>query len=451
LLRFALLGAGEDRVRIGPAAVPHTQTQGEHRMKTLRIVATGLAAAALFAAVGGCGSKSSDSGSGSGSSGGGSIKGGPGITDKTISLGVLTDLSGVFAPYGQPGLQGHQLFWKQQNAKGGVCNRTVKLIVKDHGYDPQKAVVQYRDLAPKVAAMQQLLGSPITAALLPTLKTDRMFSVLSSWASSLLANDFLLEVGAPYELEMINGLDYFKDKGLIKSGDKIGDVYFEGEYGEAGLAGVKYWASKNGATVVEQKIQATDEDMSGQVVALKRAGVKAIAMTTGPKQLASVAGIAASTGLGVPILGENPTFDPALLASPAAKALIANAYIVGPVDLFSSDNAATKAVSDAYLQAYGKKAAKAVVQLGYAQSKVMYDILDKACANKDLSREGLIKAAHQITVDTSGLVAGPLDYTKIGEPPTRADYLARPANVIGGLKSLGKLESDTAKNWTVGS
>ena len=36
---------------------------------------------------------------------------------------------------------------------------------------------------------------------------------------------------------MINALDYLKDKGKIKSGDKIGHVYFEGEYGENGLAG----------------------------------------------------------------------------------------------------------------------------------------------------------------------------------------------------------------------
>ena len=173
-------------------------------------------------------------------------------------------------------------------------NRQVNLIVKDHGYDPQKAVVQYRDVGPKIAALQQLLGSPITAALLPTLKTDRMLSLLSAWPSSLLGNDFIIEIGAPYDIELINGLDYLKDKGKIKSGDKIGHIYFEGEYGENGLKGVKYWASKNGATVVEQKIQPTDEDMSGQVAAFKSAGVKAIAVTTGPKQLASLAGIAAA-------------------------------------------------------------------------------------------------------------------------------------------------------------
>src|SRR6266542_6923633 len=80
-----------------------SERKGEHCMnRTLRILATGVAAAALFGAAG-CGSKGSDSASGDSS--GGSVKTGPGITGKVITLGVLTDLSGVFAPYGQPGLQ----------------------------------------------------------------------------------------------------------------------------------------------------------------------------------------------------------------------------------------------------------------------------------------------------------------------------------------------------------
>ena len=247
-----------------------------------RIVAAGLTAALALATASGCGSKGSQNGGGgSGSSGGGSIKTGPGVTDKKITLGVLTDLSGVFAPLAQPLTQANQLYWKQQNAKGGVCRRTVDLIVKDHGYDPQKAVVQYRDMAPKVAGLQQLLGSPITAALLPTLKSDHMISLLSAWPSSLLGNDFVIEIGAPYDIELINALDYLKQKGKIKSGDKIGHVYYEGEYGENGLKGTKFYASKNGMTVVEQKIQPTDEDMSGQVAAFKRAGDEAAGVNAG--------------------------------------------------------------------------------------------------------------------------------------------------------------------------
>src|SRR3954464_5982518 len=175
--------------------------------RVLRVFAV---AVILALAVAGCGSKGSSSSSGSSSGGGGSIKAGPGVTDKTISLGILTDLSGVFAPLAGPLTKANQMFWDQQNGKGGVCRRKVTLIVKDHGYDPQKAVVQYRDMGPKIAGLQQLLGSPITAALLPTLKSDRMISLLSAWPSSLLGEDFVIQIGAPYDIELINALDYLK-------------------------------------------------------------------------------------------------------------------------------------------------------------------------------------------------------------------------------------------------
>jgi ABC-type branched-subunit amino acid transport system substrate-binding protein len=419
--------------------------------RTLRHTTGSIAMVLLVLALAACGSKGSNSSSGGSSAGG--IKSGPGVTDKTITLGVLTDLSATFAPLAIPLTKANQMYWKQRNALGGVCGRKVNLIVDDHGYDPQKAVVQYRDLSPKVAGLQQLLGSPITAALLPTLKSDSMISLLSAWPSSLLGNNFIIEIGAPYDIEMINGLDYLKSKGMIKSGDKIGHLYFEGEYGENGLKGSKYFASKNGMTVVEQKIQPTDEDMSGQVAAFKNAGVKAIAVTTGPKQLASLAGIAAAQGLNVPIVGNNPTFDPAVMSSPAAKPLMANTYVVGSVSPWTVNKPAVGKVGNAFVKAFGSKNAKASVQFGWVQAQMMYQILNQACKDKDLTRAGLVKAAHELSgVNTGGLVAGALDYTTVGQPSTRTVYIARPANVIGGLKPLpGTFESATAKSYNVGS
>jgi len=84
---------------------------------------------------------------------------------------------------------------------------------------------------------------------------------------------------------------------------------------------------------------------------------------------------------------------------------------------------------------------------------VMYEILNQACKDKDLSRQGLVKAAHKLSgIDTGGLVAGTLDYTKVGEPSTRSVYIARPAEVIGGLKPLPQtFESETAKSYDVGA
>jgi ABC-type branched-subunit amino acid transport system substrate-binding protein len=415
--------------------------------RLLKIVCACLAMAMIAGGAAACGSKGNDSASG----GGGSIKSGPGVTEKTIKLGVLTDLSGVFAPLAKPLTQANQLYWKERNAQGGVCQRKVELEIKDHGYDPQKAVVQYRDFSGDIAGLQQLLGSPVTAALLPTLKQDSMLSLLSAWPSSLLNNDNIIIVGTTYDVEMINGLDYLKSKGLIKKGDKIGHLYFEGEYGENGLKGSKYFADQNGMSVVEQKIKPTDEDMSGQVAAFKSAGVKAIAVTTAPTQLASLAGIAASQGLNVPIVGNNPTFDPALMDTPATKALKANAYIVTSTAPWTVDKPKVKEVGASWQTAYPKDDPKFAVQFGWAQAQVMYEILNKACTNKDLTRAGLVKAAHEISaVDTGGLIAQPLDYTKKGEPAERAVYISRPADVTGGLTPLpGTFDSEAGKSYDV--
>ena len=156
-----------------------------------------------------------------------------------------------------------------------------------------------------------------------------MLALLGRVAADAAGREARRRSSAPrYDVEAINGVDWLmKDKGL-KKGDKIGDLYFEGDYGEGGLNGVKYAAQKAGLKVVEQKIKATDTDMSGQVAAFKRAGVKAIWMTVGPQQLASAAGVAKATGLDVPIGGNGPVFSPTLLGTAVGPTLEKNLTVV---------------------------------------------------------------------------------------------------------------------------
>jgi ABC-type branched-subunit amino acid transport system substrate-binding protein len=410
-------------------------------------IARPLALAATLLVLGGlvgCGKAGEDSSS----SGSGDLKTGPGVTADTITLGQLTDLSGVFAPLATAFTQSQEMYWKKQ---GPICDRKVELVNKDAAYDVQKAVSLYKSTEPDIAMLSQVVGSPIIAALLPSFEKDQMLAVAAAWPPAFLDAETVAIPGASYDIEAINGIEWLMENKGLKEGDTIGDLYFEGDFGEGGLIGVKYAAEKHGLKVVEQKIKATDEDMSGQVAAFKRAGVKAIAVTTSPTQLASVAGLAAAQGMNVPIVGNNPTYDPALLKSPAAEAVKANTYISGSIAPWTLDEPEVQKVSQEFKAAYPKSTPKASVQFGWAQAEVMYQILNKACENKDLTREGLIKAAHELSaVDTGGLIAGPLDYTKTGEPATRAVYIVRPADVPGGLKALpDTFESETAKSYDV--
>lgn len=418
-----------------------------------RITTQVLPAAVLALAVGltvsACSTKANDAGGAKTQNG---TKVGPGVTSDKITLGVLTDQSGVFAALGTTVTQGNQLAVDDINAAGGICGRKVVLQVKDTAYDVQKAVSQYAEISPNIAGILQVIGSPTTTALLPSLKSDHMLTATSTWASSLLSSPDIQISGATYDIEMINGVSYLFDSGLLHKGDKVGHIAFEGAYGDNGLQGTRYVAGKLGLTVVAQRVKATETDMTSAVQALKQAGVRAILLTAAPKQLASAAGVAASISLDVPILGNNPTYSPSLLSTPAGPALEKNFYLSASSLPLSADNDAAKKVLAAYKAKYPNGSPNAGVTYGYGVGKIYEQTLKAACAAKDLSREGIEAAFHTLSnVGTDGIIS-PLDYSKAGAIPSRQTYILRPSKAtlaIDGLKVDKELfESAAAKDYS---
>jgi ABC-type branched-subunit amino acid transport system substrate-binding protein len=406
-----------------------------------RPVAT-IAVVAMCLVGAGCSTKGSDGGTTDDSG----VKTGQGISGSTIKLGSLTDLTGVFAALGKDITNAQALYWQEQNAGAKVCGKyTVDTVVKDHGYVTQQGVSLYGSIHDDVLAIEQTIGSPINTALAPQLESDHLVNIPAAWAASLTENKQNAVVGATYEVEMINVLDYLLENGKIKEGDKIGHIYFEGEYGEGGLAGAKYFAKKNGMSVVEAQIKPTDTDMTSQITKLKAQGVNAIALTVAPGQTASAASVAASQGLDVPIAGNNPVFAPALLDGPAGPALEKNLVVASPVSSFDKNPDLLKA----YQAKYPGDPTLGVV-FGTAAATVMNKILDKACKDGDLTPEGVTKAKETIgEIDTGGL-AVPVKF-ETGKSPSLKSYIFQAAKVPGGAKSLSDLyEGKDAAGFTPG-
>ncbi len=390
-----------------------------------RIVA--LAAAALLAAAG-CSSKAP--GQESAATAEGEVRTGPGVEGDTITLGVLTDLTGVFATIAADLTNGETLYWEQQNAQGGVCGKyQVELDVKDTGYVVQNAVQLYSGMKDGVLAMQQTAGSPSNTALLEQYEADKIVNVPFAFARNLAEWEGNALPGATYDVEMVNGLSYMLDKGLLKKGDTIGHLYFEGEYGSNALAGSMFMAEKHGLTLVEAKIKPTDADMTPQIVQFKSAGVDLIVLTTAGTQTASVASVTQSQGLDVPILGSSPVYSPGLLAGPAGDKLREDLYVAAPLSTFDQHPELLKA----YQEKFPGTTPSVNALLGYGSADVLRQVLDRACENGDLTREGVVEAKGQLdTVETGGVLA-PLDYTEAGGSPTRQNFVLRPATAPGGL------------------
>nr|BFE89116.1 hypothetical protein GCM10020093_117170 [Planobispora longispora] len=237
------------------------------------------------------------------------MKTGPGVTAGTISIGMMTDLTGPYASFGKSLTNAQQLYFEQVNAAGGVCGRKLEAVVRDHGYDVQKAVAAYTEIGPKVVAMAHVVGSPMVNAVKQRIEADKMLTIPQAWATSLLGSEPIQVTATTYDIDMINAVDFLaKEKG-VKSGDKIGHLYFEGDYGESALNGSKFAAEKLGLELVEQKIKATDQDMTAQVAAFKKAGVKAVLVSVGPRQTASLVGVSLAGGMDIPFVGSNSAYS----------------------------------------------------------------------------------------------------------------------------------------------
>ena len=407
-----------------------------------------LAAATALAA--GCSTKAEDGGGGGDNGDAAAVKTGPGIEGTTIKLGVLTDTTGFFAATGKDLTLGQQHYWEKRNAEGGICDTyTVELVVENHGYNAQNAVTQYSAIKDEVLAFNQILGSPMAAALSEDLEADEQVAIPLSWNHALTENPNYVLIGPTYDLELVNGLDFLLEKGIIQKGVKIGHIFHESEYGADASAGVHAWAEANGSEVVDQKIGAIDpaDALVPRVTALKAANVGLVVFTGTPDQTAAIAQATADQGLNVPILGSGPTYGPPLLQTPAKDVLLERFYYVGPHAGLDADVA--KPVMELYKEKQGEGVPANSYVTGYISGLVMTEILEKACADGDLTRAGVVAAKKSLTsIDTGGFT-GPLDYSKLGESPTRKNFVAKPAEgADGGSTAVGpNYEGPTAATY----
>jgi ABC-type branched-subunit amino acid transport system substrate-binding protein len=400
----------------------------------------GLIAAVLALVVAACGKGGAEEEPAAGS-GEQAVKTGPGASADTITLGYLPDLSGVFAPNGKSQMEGANLYWDAKNEAGGICGRQIEVKVQDTGYDPQKAVAAYQQMSGDVIGLGLVLGSSIVNALLPNVQQDGMFLNFAGWTSDILPNENVAIAGTTYDIEAINAVDFLMKEHGVTSGDTIGHLYFEGDYGENALKGSKFAADKHGLDILEQKITPADQDMTGQVSALKKAGVKAILFSAAPPQAASLAGLAASQKLDVPIVANGPGWTPQLLTTPAAEALEANYFVVSSMAPLSvQSEGVTKFLSE-YQAEFPEGTPSSNGSLyAYAGAQIADAALTKACENKDLTRKGVLDALHSLTaLDTGGTVAGTLDFSDPASPPGSLVYIAKVSkDAPGGLEALGE-------------
>jgi ABC-type branched-subunit amino acid transport system substrate-binding protein len=375
------------------------------------------------------------------------VRTGPGVSAESVSLGVLTDMTGPFKGTSSLRIRGYELYLDQVNKRGGVCGRRIELKQKDHAYDVQKALDAYFDLEPQVLGFIDVTGQPMTAAIEPDLMQTRALTVPASWAASLLGNPHMMVVGTTYDLDIINGLDYYKRKGVLATGDTIGHLHLRGSFGDNALEGSRFVAENWGMKISEQAVTETTANLIEQISALKAANVKVLTLSLTPPQTAAAVGIAAQLGWTVPILSSAVSYDPVMMESPVAPVFAKQVLLTSPVAPWSADAEGVRELREAFQQRWPNEPGSLNTVHGYTVATAFVAVLEKACEKKDLTRDGVLRAFHDTNaINTKGLT-GQLRFSLVGRPSATQSYMSRPdAKVAGTLKVEENLyESELVK------
>lgn len=431
-----------------------------------RLRGAALAAGVLsLLSVAACSSSTGGSSSGGSSSGGSSgsksatMKVGPGVdsSTKTITLGVLTPLSGSAALIGKPLTDGQQTYFKALDAKGGVDGWKVKLDIQDSKYDPQTQVADYNQIINNVLFIGQSLGSPTTQAIESQASSAGVLLGTAAQDSAFVNKKVNAVIGTPYAIDVANGMKYVSQK---MPGAKVGIIYQNDAYGADGVKGftagvTAYHLDK----VASASYNVTDTSYTSQVLAMKNAGAKVVMVTAIPTAAGTIIGTAAAMGYHPQWILQGPAWSEYLMTStgtasgkptPIEKAM-AGAWVLGYEAAWGDKSTPGMAQFLADTKQYApNQIPDGYYMYGYCLAKMETDVLQKAIAAKDLTRAGVLNAKlHLGPVDFGGLIPSATYSPSLGPADRKTNISAVDLTSPGFLHVVQPyFESSAAKSMT---
>lgn len=270
-----------------------------------------------------------------------------GVTDTEVVVGITTPLSGPAALWGMTGL-GAKAWADHINAQGGIHGRKIKVILKDDGYNPAKAMANLREMKGKVFAVCGLLGTAIVHASKDFFGENNIplitaYGDVRIWTEvSPKSLKYVFITYPDYEDEG----QYLTTWAVKNLGSKKVAVFYQNDdYGKKGLAGVKKGlaATAGKAKLVSAvPVEVTERALSTHALKLKESGADTLIMYVTPTHGAIITKTMAKVGYKPKVLASFPLADAIMykIAGPTWEGTYVG--IPGNVDLPGSDPAADR-------------------------------------------------------------------------------------------------------------
>jgi ABC-type branched-subunit amino acid transport system substrate-binding protein len=243
-------------------------------------------------------------------------KGTSGVSDKEIVVGITTPLSGPAALWGNTGL-GAKAWADYVNSRGGVNGRMIKVILKDDGYNPARALANLKEMKGKIFAVVGLLGTAVVHTCRDFFPDNKIL-LINAYGNTRMWTKYPKEklkyvfIAYPdYEDEA----EYMTNYAFNRLGSKKFSIFYQNDdYGKLGLAGIEKAVKKlSGADLIGKiSYEVTERALSAHALKLKKAGADTLLIYPSPTHGAIIMKEMAKVGYKPKVFASFPLGDPVM-------------------------------------------------------------------------------------------------------------------------------------------
>ena len=314
----------------------------------------------------------------------------PGVTATEIVIGQFAATTGPAAQLGLRMQTGMQAYFKAVNSQGGVNGRSIKLLTRDDGYEPEKAAAAVKALIQedKVFALAGSVGTPTGLAALPLITEEKVPLIGMFTGAQALREPFnrqVFHVRASYFDETERIVQHLSTLGF----KKIAVFYQNDAYGKAGLEGVTRALTKRQLkAVATATVERNSVDVAKSLEVILKAEPEAVVQISAYKSVAEFIKQAkgkafAGQFFNVSFVGSKALADE---LGDAGRGVVISQVVPFPY----GGNSAVVRDYQQRMGEWGQKELDFSSFEGYLTARVLVEGLRRA--GRNLSRDGLITA-----------------------------------------------------------
>ncbi|HEY6006385.1 MAG TPA: ABC transporter substrate-binding protein [Anaeromyxobacter sp.] len=204
----------------------------------------------------------------------------PGVTDTEITIGITGPLSGPAAAWGSIALAS-EAYAQHVNQQGGVNGRKLKIVLKDDGYNPGRAVANFNEMKDQVFAVIGTVGTAVLNAnkdVVAEAGLPLVFPLGNVQVFAKQPKEKVRTVFQAYPDYTDEGEFLVTQAAKLENVKKVAVFGQNDDYGKLGLEGVKKGLQKlpDVKLAAEVFYEVTDRELGTHALKMKESGADAV-------------------------------------------------------------------------------------------------------------------------------------------------------------------------------